>query len=860
MAVHRTSSRLPAALLAGLLLAGCGDDLPGLGTDDSDPEGDIVIDGLAGPVQVHFDEHGILHARCEDERDCFLVEGYYHAAHRFVQMDIRRRLGRGRLSRLAGAVTLPTDMRWRHMMNTRDGTPLVEQLWAHADARTRAALEAYSAGVNAWLTDLAEGDNGAVLADEYGFDLIDASAVRPDWEPLDSIACVLPLLDGLTNHAGPEMRAGEAHAVLGPDVFADLFAPRPASPSVIMPDSGVRSARPGDATGASGVQARLAAARPLFTRALEREPDAHLDPNGRGSNNWVVAPERAGGVALLANDPHLGLSNPAIWYLVHLDARDAGGDGLHVAGASFAGLPGIILGQNEDIAWGATTTMFDATDVYVETLNEDGTAVILDGQEVPIIAVEEEFEVALQDATVETFHYVPHHGPVVAIDEEAGTALTVRWTGHDADTDINFFLALAAATSVEEARAALENVTTVGQNFVVIDRGGHIGWFPYNRLPTRPWASAELPPYLPLPGDGSAEWGEPIPYDQLPQAYDPAQGYIATANNDMTGALLDGDPTDDGYPFMQTWVDIGYRHQRIAELLEAEEEHTLAGMQAIQADVYSLAGELIAPVVVEEAELALLLSEDGQAVVDALAAWDHECPTGLAGLEPDAAPADEEAVRASARGCAAFHVLWPHLRDLTFEDELDAAGIEEPPLPSALVFALLEPGRLSQTYWDDVSTTVPVETRLGVVTAALDQAGAELRRKLGDPEDWLWGRLHTVTLRADLFDAAGVTAYNSDTFAVDGGLFTVDVAHPSDDRRGRYDTRHGASMRLACQAGGAGVACEIDLPGGQRHHRDSPFYNSLLDEWLTNRAVPLTFSVDAVAETAVESVLITPPR
>src|SRR5690606_20487783 len=177
VAVSRPPSRplLATAALAALL-AGCGDDLPGPGGGDAAPDGDLVIEGLSGPVTVHFDEHGVLHARCESEADCFMVEGYFHAAHRFVQMDIRRRLGRGRLSRLAGPVTLPTDMRWRQMMATTDGDSLAERLLASADERTRAALEAYSAGVNAWLADLAAGENGAVLADEYSFDIIDASA------------------------------------------------------------------------------------------------------------------------------------------------------------------------------------------------------------------------------------------------------------------------------------------------------------------------------------------------------------------------------------------------------------------------------------------------------------------------------------------------------------------------------------------------------------------------------------------------------------------------------------------------------------------------------------------------------------
>ncbi|HKE14678.1 MAG TPA: penicillin acylase family protein, partial [Kofleriaceae bacterium] len=506
---------LACFLSLGLLAAACGDDLPPSGdegddTGNTEPVG-ITIEGMDGPVDVTFDESGIMHAGCSSDADCFAVEGYFHAAHRFGQMDIRRRVGRGRLAALAGAITLDTsDKPQRAMMTSRDGTPLEEQLLAAADDRTLAALEAYSRGVNAWLADLASGENGAELPDEYSFPIINQDAVQDDWEPVDSVACILPLVDELTDFASIDIALGDIYAALDPDVAADLFSLRPPSTSTVLPPTdglapaaAARAARArssADADARRRIHERMVAARPLLAKALAKRGEVKIDHSSRGSNNWIVGPSQAAGSTLLANDPHLGMSHPAIWYLVNLDAKTGGSGDIHVAGASFAGLPGIVLGQNENIAWGATTTYFDSTDVYMETLNDARDAVLFNGEEVPLENIDYTFEVAGAEPVTSTFQYVPHHGPIIAVDEDAGTALSVRWTGHDANTDINFFLGLATAASVDDARVALEQVTTAGQNFVVIDRWGSIGWFPYMRLPTRPWLATrpDLPPFLPL--------------------------------------------------------------------------------------------------------------------------------------------------------------------------------------------------------------------------------------------------------------------------------------------------------------------------------------------------------------------------
>lgn len=846
--------RRPAAVLAALLAAACGGDDDDGSASDGTPRDAIEIDGLDGPVTVYLDGSGVRHIACRSDVDCFAAQGYVHAADRFFQMDLRRRLARGRLSELVGEATLAVDREWRRTMTARDGRPLEEVALAGASDETVEAFEAYARGVNAWLADARDGQHGAALGPEYDFLLLAPQkdlALASEWSALDSAAAALPLVRSLTESGGSELALGEIYAALEPEVAADLFGQTPASSSAILQGPSIDPRRATLAPSPSAID-RLRAAAPLLAAARGATSLAGaLGARGAtGSNNWVVAPDHSTGGALLANDPHLGLAHPAVWHLIHLDAVTEGDGTLQVAGMSFPGLPGIVLGQNADLAWGATATYFDTTDVYLETLAEDGIATLLDGAAVPLVKVDYSIAVAGEDPVTLTVEVVPHHGPLLVRDDQAGTALSLRWTGHDLSTDLDFILGMARAGSVDEARQALGAVTSLGQNFVVADRAGSIGWFPYGRLPRRPWASPALPSYLPLPGDGAAEWDEYYDLAELPQAIDPPAGYLATANNDMTGALADGDPANEGWP-VQTGVDPGYRHQRIVERLAGEGPHDLASMQAIQADVLSLPGQAMSPILLADSEEVAL---DGDATLAraALLAWDFRCPTGLATSDPDGAASDDPDERASAAGCAVFHVAFARLRAATFADDGAAAGVTAG--GDALLRAFLRPGSMSREYWDDLATE-EVETRGDQVAAALSAAGGFLIDELGPTTDeWLWGRLHTVTLKADLFSAAGIDLYDSGAFARDGGAYTIDVGHPDDELGDDYAMSAGASVRWTCRADGDGVACSFELPGGGPHHPSSPYFDGMIDEWLANRPSPMRFELDAARAAAVETI------
>ncbi len=832
-------------ILALVLLASsssCGDNE----TIKIEYDRQVSIPGLDGKVSAFYDAQGVLSLRCESDADCLAAEGYFHAADRFFQMDLRRRFARGRLSELAGPVVMDYDHRSRSFIATKDGGRIEEQMWASASPETKLAVEAYTRGVNAWIDDLRNDRNGAKLSAEYDFMIIDKSVIA-DWEVLDSIACFLPVIDQLTNKSADDILAGEAIAKLGLGMGTDLFGVMVPSPSSTLPSS--------QAHQQSGPRSSVDYGKWLGALHEARSalgPERVVDE--MGSNNWIVSPVKAGGKALLANDPHLTLSNPAIWYLVHIDAKTKGKGQLHIAGASFPGIPGILFGQNANLAWGVTTTFFDQSDVYVETLNEAGDAVIFNGAEVPIVEVEREYSVPNGAPSTRVSKYVPHHGPILSIDAAAGTAISLRWTAQDADTDFNFLWKMWTATTTAEAKAALADVTTVGQNFVIADKHGDIGWYPYNRIPSRPWLS-ETPPWRPLPGDGSAEWGPYLDYEQLPQATNPPAGFLATANNDMTGALYDGDPSNDDQQAVQSFTALGYRHERIIQLLDRAEPLSIRDMQSMQHDTKSLIGERVVPVLLGDLE-GVTLSASASKVRDALQAWDFFCPTGFDNSDPSAPEKSSEAsVTAASQGCAAFHVFWAHLRTLTFSDEMAAASGNFPLKHSALALAILRPEALSQSYWDDVATTDVEEDRGAIMTAAIEATALELVDTLGeDADSWRWGALHSVYLPADLFDAAGFTEYSYGPFMHDGGLATVDVAAPRNDLRGDYDHIHGASIRLNCEIGDKGPSCFYQLPGGQRHHRADVFYDSLLPNWLAHIPLPLPFSVKEIIDQSVDTI------
>jgi penicillin amidase len=872
--------------------------LPAAGCSGSNSSTGPSVGDVEWPpnATVYLDAHGIFNGDCATDEDCTMALGYFHARDRFVQMDLFRRLPTGRLTdivnkpvvELVGALEglINAAASNRAVNSTRTGEPGEAVVVQQADEKSRRLLDAYAAGVNQWLDDVRNKRNGATWPAEFGSG---ALSYRPEdappWVAEDSIATILTLVGQLTRGERGHMDTANARAAIGDnDRFLDLWSLEPLLKSPVL-EAGTFPPPPE----ASSTAKADTKANPLFRRAspalasLSAEL-AVTEKLGRlwagaestdiGSNNWALGGSKTeSGNTFLSDDPHLGLSQPSVWYIAHLDAKTHGGGEIHTAGLTFPGLPWVVIGQNEDIAWGATNTSMDFTDVYIEKLvkNADGEPIGVMHKGEVVEFIRKSFTLAFNDGSTEEREllFVPHHGAVREIDVDNDIAITLRWTGNDLTTDVNFPTAMATASTVLEGRDALANITSIGQNWAVIDNQGNFGWFPYNRLPKRTWAMDldmddpnEPFPWMPL--DGSCEtpetcyeWEEYFAYSELPQAYNRDNGYVASANGDLTGANSDGNPTNDGYAPIQSGVAAAYRQARIVEVIEARDDHTRSTMEALVSDVQSKIGRDMVPEILKIADGATL-STDAELIVDALSGWSFTCPTGLDGTDPRMSPlADIEEVEESS-GCTAWHEA---LR------EIDAAivnGESTRSYPSFVTyFSIMDPSRLKagDVYWDDARTPGVVETKFDIIGAALDAAGKGLLAEYataagGNQGVWPWGRKHGFVLTSDLSAINSLfNEFNNppgdgseDFFANDGGLFTVDVAGPDED--GRQDW--GASTRFQCE-GLVPIECTIQLPGGQSGHASSDNYDDLLELYLRNEPATLEFDINAAKNNAVET-------
>ncbi len=837
---------------------------------------DFRIEGLTSPADVHVDEHGMTHIQCDTDLDCVAVQGYMHAYHRFAQMELRRRLARGQVSEVAGEIALDFDRASRTRFMTGEGEYLEDAWYRKSSPLAKSYLEAYASGVNTFIDDLQAGRNGAKVSTELTSPLItfDLENMR-DWEPQDSVGCGVLLIDDLSNRAGSDIARGEwVAAGMTADQLFDIQGQMTGVPINTIETSGESYPTNTllgwpDASQMEPAIQRLRMHGSVLQRANEQFKLSELFYKGEdpaASNNWVIGPSKsATGKAMLANDPHLSLTNPSLWYLVSLDSKSSGSGDLNVRGVSFAGIPGILLGHNEDIAWGATVVGYDISDAYVETLNATDDAVMFNNAEVPITEVMHTYNVLVDDTVeqrTETIRVVPHHGPILVWDPDTDTAISYKWSGLDVDNDFDAFYGLALASNMAEAKTALENATSTNQNFVVIDRQDNIGWFPYTRVPIRPWASLAAPPWLPLNGDGTQEWSGYMDYADLPQMENPTNGYIITANQDMSGALADGDPTNDGYNMLQSYAETGWRQNQINVRFQAKAMLNADDMRFIQMDNTMFIGNQIAPAVAGYITNATL-DQDSQQIADILDGWNGGCPTGVDGIDledPDSSDATEAS---ESIGCTVFHVFMHELAAAAFADELmgTGAGIGTSAY-NALSILISDSTRLQggDAYWDNTSTDGPPETADMIVVDALAATAARMESEFGaDTNDWRWGRIHNLSLTADLYSNF-VESFNNGPYSTPGGWGTVNVARPASLGSSNYRHPAGASMRLVVENTDAGFKSWMTLPGGNQHFRRTPFYDNLLEGWILGNHFQMKTDATDIADTAVETLNFNTPE
>ncbi|MCU1282177.1 MAG: uncharacterized protein JWM53_5723 [bacterium] len=900
-----------------LFLFGCTshpvDDIPATDT--------VKNPALTGSVDVVRDQWGIPHIYGDNEADVAFAQGYVTAQDRLMQMDLTRHSAAGTLAELLGDVSpalIDSDIQMRAHHFTQTCTAAWQTLSSSTDPKdqtTAKMITSFAAGVNAFVADLQS--QKFTLPPALVF-LYDPQTIKP-WTEVDSLLVGQRLAFELSYDANSDIfrsqldaaaklqfdnstvPALKARAGIGDDF--DILAP--VDPTYTLP--GGWTGMNGDGSRASRDDAAVdPALLPLLAearRAVGGMGHDHQIAPSLGSNNWVVGPQYSKtGHVMVANDTHLALQNPPIFYLVHLVARGK----LDAMGVQFPGLPGIILGMNEHIAWGATVNNIDVTDVYQETIVtcDDGQSpcVTFNGAKVALVPRTETINVGRFGQIINTINVtlydVPHHGPIIprvdpmthAVQALSTSELSIRYTAHEPAPKLAAVLyGLDIAKSMKEAVAAIDGGFLYGnQNWVIGDDQGHFGWTEYTRTPRRAGTSA---PWKILPGDGSAEWGADMDPIYIPHAFDPAQGFIATANNDPIGVSDDGDPffdepMVDGAPlYLGADYDPGTRVGRITKRIKAITDGggklSLDDMQSIQADAVSEWSQALAPTfitaaqaLVEEvnapgthADLSLLASQASPISKQLL-------PTALSlvqgwtsfstesGVAEDAPTAQQIA---DAQAAAVIQVWIRRFADRTFEDEYSQLGITPGSFAqlkllvrmvnkSALLKTQLNP-QTGEPILFDTWDTPEQETMRQIAAHAILDALDFLVGALGqDIGAWRWGNLHTLTLGfLAPIDALQIplktdTAYPNG-FPRHGDVGTVDAAGDGIDI-GDFTYTHGPAIRFVAELDPKGPHARNVLPGGEVLNPQSPHYRDMMEVYRKNKTIDLAFTEDEVASSA----------
>ncbi|WXB18969.1 penicillin acylase family protein [Pendulispora albinea] len=643
-----------------------------------------------------------------------------------------------------------------------------------------------------------------------------------------------------------------------------------------------------------------------------------------GSNNWVVRGARTTtGHAMLASDPHLTLSAPAVFYMVHLNVTDAQGDkskNLNASGLAFPGIPGIILGHNDHVAWGATVANYDVTDVYSEELTPDLTAVKFKGQSVPIEKIRETIKVGGGDAVEYDILNVPHHGPLMPqiadhrpkAPDPAKGAISIKWTGMQPTNEFAAVLGFMRAKNVDDARVAMRNFEVGAQNWVFADTDGNIFYSSQSKVPKRDvraftgWNPSTFTGAIPafvLPGDGSAEWTGFLDEAYIPHAKNPPGDFVATANNDQVGITFDNNPTNkrlpNGDPVYLNGLgyDAGYRHARIKKRIEdVGNRMTLDEMASIQSDARSAVGAALTSKILEalqrareatsttNPELAALVAGRPPALFDeirdVLTRWGTETNYDAAsGMSPENnQPVDNAKEALASKATVIFNAWLVRMIRATFGDEFAAMGVTRAPydLRKLLVDLMTaDPSTLAtkEALFDDLGTTAKVETRDERIVFSLLDAIDYLNGRLGgDRTKWRWGALHTVSFDALVplwgrlsIPPSGDPVFpngfprHGDGYNVDVAAYRIQVQEWKDVS---FSYSHGPTQRFVIDMDPAGPKARNALPGGAiwDNRDDNPHFRDEAELWRRNKNAPVSFTHDDVKTEAESRTLYTQPQ
>ena len=933
----------------------------------------VTIPDLEHRVAIMQDRDGIMHIYAQDPQGLFLAQGWIHARDRLFQMDVLRRRASGTLAELVGPAALASDVQFRTIGLRRAAVksePILSQ-------ETQAAFDAYASGVNAYIASLEtpadlpveygalnvievapwESVDSLTIAKLLSFSLSFDLDIAPTLAlqayvhalgqdgvalyfedthrsaPFDGPATVPDALGGAPAPLG---QAALGQAALGQVALGQVALGQAALGQAAMAgaltDEAKQKTPPGlrdDVIALATRYKKRVEHLPLFQNALD--PSKH----DRGSNAWVVAGNLTdSGRPFLASDQHLALGNPATFYPIHLVSESEGYD---VIGASLPGTPFVLVGQNADLAWGTTNFRIDVTDTYAEQLVLDyaspsGLSSVYLGYPEHVLPLPQTYRyngfggnlVTAPPNTVVNGVFIPqavliiprrNQGPILELNPETGTALSVQYTGFSGTREADAFRQLNLSRSLEDVTAALQSFDVGAQHFMVADRKGNIAYFANAEMPLREdlqnMAVEGLPPYFIRNGQGSNEWlpvadpqpGQSIPYEilpfeEMPQVVNPPSGIISNGNNTPFGTTLDNDPLNQVRPgggilYFAPVFSFGTRAEIIRRELAGRSATGLLtpqDMTDIQANVVLRDSEVFTPYILQAhgnafrsaaAELAALAEDPVIAeAVNRLAAWDHSAPTGIFegfdASDVDGTLSDPSEAEIANSIAATIYAVWRgRIVVNTIDKTLEAHALPSPGDEQSMTALrnLLDNfdsnrgfGLSGVNFFDVPGIDNPADRRDYVILASLAEtlemlAGPDFF-ETPDQDAYRWGNLHQLVLEHPLGGAFDLRPGPGVGFPLDGGFGTVDAAthvlrvDSSDD----FDFPEGPTRRYLAEvgAGKGAILADSSLPGGTSGVPGDPFQINLLARWLTNDTYALRQSRREISRDLARIILLSP--
>jgi penicillin amidase len=766
-----------------------------------DYESEVIADGVTNKVEIIRDHYGTPHIYASTDEDAAFALGYCMAQDRLFQMEMLRRSVKGQLAEILGPSFVDVDRLFRTITAPKP----IGDIYATLPPKVRSTVDAFAAGVNQYILH----HDGSL---PFEFALL---GFKPKpWTGADEMAGLYYMAWALNFSFQSEILYTAVIDKVGPELASELFVPYPDGAPTIIPDSQLSASL-------TGLLSTITKARSITGM-----------PFPGASNNWVVAGTKSEtGHPLLANDMHLGLILPDIWYQAHLVTPD-----MNVAGVVLPGFPLVIAGANEHVAWGFTNVMADDADFYQEKINpDDSSQYEFMGQWEDMRFVHDTIAVRDSDAVPLTVR-LTRHGPIIddiLISDSAPLPcrpISMRWTLYDFTDEAEALYLVDRAKSIDDVEQAASYYKCPGQNWTYADDQGNIGFWAAVGIPIRNGFVGDKI----LPGwDGKHEWSGYVPFDQQPHLRNPARGWIATANNKHVGA---------DYPYV---ISNSYappdRFVRISRMLTEKEKLGIADFERMQGDIYMVMAETWAPLILAAVDSTALSSLQKQAL-DSLREWNYEADTNRV-------------------GAALFNVTFQKTMENTAEVRLGDTLYKDWLVNAFIVFDAMENLiKRDDSKWYDNPATPQIETRDSVLRRSFVDAVDYLDSAYGgDVSEWTWGRVHTLTLMNPFGGQIPIVGklMNADSHPVGGSGTTVNaglyrLTHP-------YAMLAGASQRHIFDLGNTENS-EWIIPGGVSGNFMSDHYIDQFDLWRDVRYRSFHLERENVeADAEVRMKIIPPP-